>query len=107
MTATLFTSADPHASIAARLAEARERTLLLVEGLSDDDLLRQHDPLMSPIMWDLGHIAHFEELWLVRNLDGPMEFGEMPGIYNPFEHSRREPGELTLLSLEECRRPMG
>ena len=52
---------------------------------------------MSPIMWDLGHIAHFEELWLVRNLDGPVEFGEMPGIYNPFEHPRRVRGELTLL----------
>ena len=53
---------------------------------------------MSPIMWDLGHIAHFEELWLVRNLDGPVEFGEMPGIYNPFEHPRRVRGELS------CRR---
>ena len=58
-------------------------------------------------MWDLGHIAHFEELWLVRNLDGPVEFGEMPGIYNPFEHPRRVRGELQLPSLDECRRLMG
>ena len=43
---------------------------------------------MSPILWDLGHIAHFEELWLPRNLDGPIEFVEMPGMYNPFEHPR-------------------
>ncbi|MEO5904355.1 MAG: ergothioneine biosynthesis protein EgtB [Gemmatimonadaceae bacterium] len=70
------------------LQEARSRTLLLVSGLSDDDLHRQHDPLMSPIIWDLGHIAHFEELWLTQNLDGPIEFSEMPGMYNPFEHPR-------------------
>ncbi|HXV16548.1 MAG TPA: DinB family protein, partial [Gemmatimonadaceae bacterium] len=55
------------------LEEARARTLLLVSGLSDEDLHRQHDPLMSPIIWDIGHIAHFEELWLTRNLDGPIE----------------------------------
>ena len=85
-----------------RLEEARTRTLHLIEPLTSDDLHRQHDPLMSPIIWDLGHIAHFEELWLVRNLDGPVEFGEMPGMYNPFEYPRRTRGALTLPSLEEC-----
>jgi iron(II)-dependent oxidoreductase len=89
--------------IAARLEEARARTLLLVDQLTEDDLHRQHDPLMSPILWDLGHIAHFEELWLIRNLEGPVEFGEMPGIYNPFEHPRRVRGELQLPSLDDCR----
>lgn len=91
-----------HERITEQLEEARARTLHLVEPLDTDDLHRQHDPLMSPIMWDLGHIAHFEELWLVRNLDGPVQFGEMPGIYNPFEHPRRERGELELLPLDAC-----
>jgi iron(II)-dependent oxidoreductase len=92
-----------HDEIASRLEEARARTFALVEPLSHDDLTRQHDPLMSPIVWDLGHIAHFEELWLVRNLEGPVEFGEMPGIFNPFEHPRRVRGSLQLPSLDECR----
>jgi gamma-glutamyl hercynylcysteine S-oxide synthase len=90
-------------SIAERLDEARQRTLALVAPVSDADLNRQHDPLMSPILWDLGHIAHFEELWLVRNLEGPVEFGEMPGLFNPFEHPRRVRGELQLPSIGECR----
>ena len=89
--------------IAAQLEEARARTLQLVEPLSDEDLRVQHDPLMSPIIWDLGHIAHFEELWLVRNLEGPIEFSEMPGLYNPFENPRRVRGALQLPTLEECR----
>ncbi len=93
-------------SIASLLDEARARTLLLVEGLSNDDLHRQHDPLMSPIIWDLGHIAHFEELWLTRNLDGPIEFSEMPGIYNPFEHPRATRASLALPSLDEMRSRM-
>lgn len=85
-----------------RLEEARERTRELVSPLSDDDLRRQHDPLMSPILWDLGHIAHFEELWLTQNLDGSIQFAEMPGMYNPFEHPRRVRGELVYPTRDEC-----
>jgi iron(II)-dependent oxidoreductase len=87
--------------IARLLTEGRDRTLLLVSGLSDEDLHRQHDPLMSPIIWDVGHIAHFEELWLTQNLDGPIEFSEMPGLYNPFEHPRATRASLALPTLGE------
>ena len=84
------------AEIAALLREARARTLQLIETVSENDLRAQHDPLMGPILWDLGHIGHFEELWLDRNLDGKVEFVEMPGMYNPFEHPRRVRGALPL-----------
>jgi len=87
--------------IADLLTEARERTLLLISGLSDEDLHRQHDPLMSPIIWDVGHIAHFEELWLTQNLDGAIEFSEMPGMYNPFEHPRASRASLALPTLAQ------
>jgi iron(II)-dependent oxidoreductase len=86
----------------ALLGEARERTLTLIAPLSDEDLRAQHDPLMSPILWDLGHITHFEELWLTQNLDGDIRFAEMPGMYNPFEHPRRVRGQLIYPSLDEC-----
>src|SRR5712672_3006049 len=92
-------SAPSKQEIANLLSEARERTLLLISGLSDEDLHQQHDPLMSPIIWDVGHIAHFEELWLTQNLDGPIEFSEMPGLYNPFEHPRATRASLSLPTL--------
>jgi gamma-glutamyl hercynylcysteine S-oxide synthase len=57
--------------------------------------------LMSPIIWDVGHIAHFEELWLTQNLDGPIEFSEMPGLYNPFEHPRASRAALPLPTLAQ------
>lgn len=85
------------------LADARARTLLLIDSVAEEDLRRQHDPLMGPILWDLGHIAHFEELWLIDNLRGTVQFGEMPGMFNPFEHPRRVRGELELPSLAEVR----
>ena len=85
--------------IAGLLAEARARTLLLTSPVSEADLQRQHDPLMGPIIWDLGHIAHFEELWLIDNMRGEIRFGEMPGMFNPFEHPRAVRGRLELPKL--------
>src|SRR6266568_7734740 len=96
-----YTAAASKQEIANLLSEARERTLLLMSRLSDEDLHQQHDPLMSPIIWDVGHIAHFEQLWLTQNLDCPIEFSEMPGMYNPFEHPRATRASLGLPSLSQ------
>jgi iron(II)-dependent oxidoreductase len=52
------------------LSEARDRTLAIVGGLATADLDRVLDPVMSPIAWDLGHIAAFEDLWLVHHPTG-------------------------------------
>jgi iron(II)-dependent oxidoreductase len=109
MTASRLTTSAPYSApvtkqeIASLLTEARDRTLLLISELSDEDLHQQHDPLMSPIIWDIGHIAHFEELWLTQNLDGPIEFSEMPGMYNPFEHPRATRASLALPTLAEMK----
>jgi len=75
-------------SIAGRLERVRERTLSLVAGLDWQVLRTQHIPILSPMVWDLGHIANFEELWLcqaVADLE-PLEaeFGAMfDAVLNP------------------------
>lgn len=102
---TLSTAVSPD-TVAHLLAGARERTLLLIAPLSEAELRAQHNPLMSPIIWDLGHIAHFEELWLIRNLEGAVEFGEMPGMFNPFENPRSTRGAMQLPTLEDSLRVM-
>ncbi len=53
-----------------RLAAVRRRTLELVEVLDWETLIRQQIPILSPMVWDLGHIANFEELWLCRKIGG-------------------------------------
>jgi iron(II)-dependent oxidoreductase len=88
--------------IARRLAEARARTLLLTSVVSEGDLRRQHDPLMGPVVWDLGHIAHFEQLWLVDNTRGEIRFAEMPGMFNPMESPRAVRGALALPSRTDA-----
>ncbi len=103
---SVTTHRSVHDQLAERLVEARARTLELIRPLTSGDLQIQHDPLMSPILWDLGHIAHFEELWLTRNLDGEIKFVEMPGLFNPMEHPRNERATLALPSLAQILRLM-
>src|SRR5260221_560873 len=102
VTSPIVASAHVQRAIAS-LERARRHTLIIMSPLDDTDLATQHDPLMSPIVWDLGHIAAFERLWLLRNIDGPIEFAEMPGTYDPFEHPRATRGALPLPSLDEQR----
>ena len=86
-----------------KLQEARDRTLRLIAPLSDSDLRRQHSSLMSPIIWDLGHIAHFEEVWLLENMDGAGSGAEgLRGIYDAFRHPRATRDRLPLPDRATC-----
>ena len=92
------------AAIAERLAEARERTLALIEPLDDEQLNRVYSPILSPLAWDLGHIANFEELWLVQTIGGrePLH-GELGRFYDAIENPRKTRGELPILRDAELR----
>src|SRR6202023_2543920 len=74
------------AEAVAALEESRERTLALVASVSDDDLERVHSTLLSPLVWDLGHIAAFEDLWLVHRFGGrPLLHHELAGVYDALQ----------------------
>ena len=92
------------AAIAEALSEARERTLALVEPLDDEQLNRVYSPILSPLAWDLGHIANFEELWLVQTIGGrePLH-GELGRFYDAIENPRKIRGELPILRDQELR----
>jgi iron(II)-dependent oxidoreductase len=86
------------------LTEARERTLAIVEAVSGADLERVHSPLMSPLVWDLGHIAAFEDLWLVHRYGGrPLLRDDLADVYDAFETPRAGRGELPFLAPAAAR----
>jgi iron(II)-dependent oxidoreductase len=97
-------TANSKAAIAERLSEARERTLELVEQLDDEQLNTVYSPLLSPLAWDLGHIANFEELWLVQTIAErePMR-GDLGRFYDAIENPRKTRGELPILRDAELR----
>jgi iron(II)-dependent oxidoreductase len=87
----------------AELLAARDRTTRLT-AVDDTDLVRQHSPLMSPLVWDLAHIANQEELWLLRAVGGrdPIH-PEIDPLYDAFEHPRSERPTLPLLDPAAAR----
>ncbi len=90
--------------VAALLERSRARSTALTEALDEPELVAQHSPLMSPLVWDLAHIGSQEELWLVRNVGGrePLR-PEIDGLYDAFQHSRASRVELPLLTPPEAR----
>jgi iron(II)-dependent oxidoreductase len=94
---------SPLASVTAALTEARERTLALVSRLSDADVETAHSKLMSPLVWDLAHIAAYEDLWLVHRYAGaPLLEPELAAMYDAFETPRAVRGDLPLLDREQA-----
>jgi iron(II)-dependent oxidoreductase len=103
MTSTPATPETLRELIAGRLLTARERTQLLT-AVDDADLIQQHSPLMSPLVWDLAHIANQEELWLLRAVGGREPIHpEIDPLYDAFEHPRAERPTLPLLPPAEAR----
>ncbi|MGB2710647.1 MAG: ergothioneine biosynthesis protein EgtB [Conexibacter sp.] len=99
------TAAPPHATgdVLADFARTRARTLALVAHLDDDALERVHSPLMSPLVWDLGHIAAYEDLWIAHRLGGlQLLRPELADLYDAFETPRAVRGELPFLRRGEA-----
>jgi gamma-glutamyl hercynylcysteine S-oxide synthase len=90
--------------IAAALDEARSRSLALLDPVPRADQMRQVSELMSPLCWDLAHIGHYEELWLVRALTGAAPTDPaFDDIYDAFKHPRRERITLPILDPDGAR----
>ncbi|AHH96319.1 ergothioneine biosynthesis protein EgtB [Kutzneria viridogrisea] len=90
--------------IAQALERSRARSVLLTDSVDDEDLVRQHSKLMSPLVWDLAHIGNQEELWLVRDVGGrePVRC-DIDELYDAFQHARADRPALPLLDPAQAR----
>ena len=71
---------------------SRARFLAILEPFDEAVLRRQHDVLMSPLLWDLAHVANYEDLWLVRALGGEPTRDGLDDLYDAFKQPRRRAG---------------
>jgi iron(II)-dependent oxidoreductase len=86
------------------LDAARERTLDLIADLDDEQLEAVHSPIMSPLVWDLGHIAAYEDLWICHRLGRrPLLRPDLASLYDAFETPRAVRGEIESLDPGEAR----
>lgn len=89
---------------AAELDRTRRRSAELTDSVGDEDLVKQHSPLMSPLVWDLAHVGSQEEQWLVRDVGGREPIRpDIDDLYDAFQHARCDRPELPLLGPAEAR----
>jgi iron(II)-dependent oxidoreductase len=55
------------------IPEARQGSLDLVADLTDEQLMGPRLDIVNPLWWEIGHVAWFQEKWLLRH-----GFGEAP-----------------------------
>ncbi len=57
-------------TLAMWVRDARSRTLGLIADLDDDQLRVPYLPVVNPLLWELGHVAWFQEQWVLRHALG-------------------------------------
>lgn len=65
-TARGFTSGE----LVAGVEDARRRTLEIVADLSDEQLRVPYLTILNPFVWEIGHVAWFQEKWVLRHQGG-------------------------------------
>ncbi len=94
---------DPAGAALSALADARRATLALVEGLPAAAVEAVHSPLLSPLAWDLGHIAAFEDLWLAHRHGGlPLLRPDLLDTYDALETPRAARSETPHLGYADA-----
>jgi gamma-glutamyl hercynylcysteine S-oxide synthase len=94
-------------SISKELARARAHTLSSIAHLDEEQMQRVHSPLMSPLVWDLGHIAAYEDLWIAHRLgERDLLRPELAALYDAFETPRAVRGDIETLGPDDARNYM-
>ncbi len=85
----------------------RSRTLALVQDLSDEQLIGPRLSIVNPPLWEIGHVAWFQEFWVLRHLlkQKPLiENGDQ--LYNSTDVAHDTRWELLLPNREQTLRYM-
>lgn len=96
--------ADPQAHAIEELTRARKRLAAVVDEVTESHLRRQWIELLSPMVWDIAHIGNYEDLWLVRSLDGSrVADPQLDDLYDAFRQPRDRRSQLPLLGPDAAR----
>ena len=93
----------PNASELTRtLVDARSRTLALVTDLTDEQLMSPRLPIVNPLLWEIGHVAWFQEKWVLRHRGkAPPIRADADALYDSIAIPHDTRWDLPLPSREE------
>ncbi|HUG53831.1 MAG TPA: selenoneine synthase SenA [Vicinamibacteria bacterium] len=88
--------------LSAWVRDARRRTLALVAGLDAGQLMGPRLPIVNPPLWEMGHVAWFQERWVLRHAAGrPPSRADADALWDSSAVGHDARWELALPSLAE------
>ncbi|HEV8043842.1 MAG TPA: SUMF1/EgtB/PvdO family nonheme iron enzyme, partial [Rubrobacter sp.] len=92
--------------LADMLVDSRKRTLELASDLSDEQMIGPQLRIVNPPLWEIGHLAWFQERWNLRRITDEefsssniLERGDE--LYDSMEVAHDDRWDLPLLSREK------
>src|SRR5215208_1711553 len=99
---------DLSRQLAGMLTDARKRTLELVSDLNDEQMMGPKLRIVNPALWEIGHLAWFQEYWNLRRsiqnggfYFGPSILENADELYNSMEVAHDTRWDIPLLSRED------
>src|SRR5262245_34518430 len=89
------------------MRDYRARTVAPVADLNNQQLIGPRLAIVNPPLWEMGHIAWFQEFWILRHLrkqQAIMKTGDQ--LYNSTDVAHDSRWELLLPSLDHTREYM-
>ena len=86
------------------LTDASNRTMQLVEGLTDQQIIGPKLPIVNPLLWEIGHVAWFYELFILRMLykhNPIIENGD--NLYDSIDIEHYDRWNLPILDLKSVK----
>ena len=91
-----------NADLAAWIRDARARTFDLVADLSDEQLMGPRLAIVNPLLWEIGHVAWFQEKWALRRAGNqPPIHPKVDSLYDSAAIAHDTRWDLRLPSLED------
>ncbi|MBT8113525.1 MAG: DinB family protein [Gammaproteobacteria bacterium] len=89
-------------NISKALLDVRSRTLALVEGLNDEEMMGKVLPTVNPLKWEIAHAAYFHETWVLRHLGGQAAVNEKADeLFDSINIQHEDRWDLTLTCLSK------
>jgi iron(II)-dependent oxidoreductase len=80
------------------VTDAREKTFALVADLSDEEMLGPKLRIVNPPLWEIGHVAWFQEFWVLRHAAGlPPIRPDVDSLYDSMAIAHETRWDLPLL----------
>ncbi|MGR3317405.1 MAG: selenoneine synthase SenA [Candidatus Anammoxibacter sp.] len=92
----------PASQLIQDLKDARQRTLELIAGLEGDQLIGPKREIVNPLVWEIGHVSFFYEIFVLRLLGytKPIVRGA-DDIYDSFKVMHDDRWDAPFLNLKE------